>query len=375
MLGWSELPPDIIHWISLQIDNPFSLIHFRSVCSSWRSFSILKFLPVTPLKCPLPLDSGGCGDDCHILNSRVYLLKSPNTSPTPKYWLFKLEESENGEIVLCHLFARRNVFEYNSLEPTTRLSLNLLNCQIFVLAHQHLACFSEWIEGFESIMDCVEPIGCMGLDGKNNKFTILGKLSFESLAMYSSVDECWTELEIDIYYPQGIVSYKGKFYAIDRPGRTIVVEPTTLEVNTFQRSRPRDKIRRRWLIKSADKLLLVEMYIKRGYDLYEEKEDKIWFEISKLDEKRNNWEQVEDLEDHVLFLDNYCSFSCLATEIPGFRANSIVFLDMWGTSDNLQVQERILVFEFSEHGIRSLIDKHEYVQLFGTPPGWVISNE
>lgn len=129
------------------------------------------------------------------------------------------------------------------------------------------------------------------------------------------------------------------------------------------------------LIKSADKLLLVEMYIKRGYDLYEEKEDKIWFEISKLDEKRNNWEQVEDLEDHVLFLDNYCSFSCLATEIPGFRANSIVFLDMWGTSDNLQVQERILVFEFSEHGIRSLIDKHEYVQLFGTPPGWVISNE
>lgn len=86
MSGWSELPPDIINSISLQIDNPFSLIHFRSVCSSWRSFSILKFRPVTPLKCPLPLDSGGCGDDCHILNSRVYLLKSPNSIPRPKYW-------------------------------------------------------------------------------------------------------------------------------------------------------------------------------------------------------------------------------------------------------------------------------------------------
>lgn len=160
--------------------------------------------------------------------------------------LFRLQEKENGEIVLYSLFLRRNYSEYKCLYP--KLSLNLLNCQIFVLAHEHLACFSEWIEGIDFIMDCVEPIGSMGLDGNNNKFTILGKLSFEGLAMYRSVYECWTELEIKIDpYPQGIASYKGKFYAIDRIGRTIVVEATTLEVNTFQRSRPCDKIRRRWV--------------------------------------------------------------------------------------------------------------------------------
>ncbi|CAN6819511.1 unnamed protein product [Brassica oleracea var. botrytis] len=370
MSGWSELPPDIIHSISLQIDNPFSLIHFRSVCSSWRSFSILKFRPMTPLKCPLPLDSGGCGDDCHILTSRVYLLKSPNSNPRPKYWLFRLQEKGNGEIVLYSLFLRRNSSENKFLYPS--LSLNLLDCQILVLAHEHVAYFSEWIEGLDFVMDFVVPIGSMGLDGKNNEFAILGKLSFESLAMYRSADECWTELQIKIDpYPQGIVSYKGKFYAIDRTGRTIVVEPTTLEVNTFRRSRPSDKTMRRWLLKLADKLLLVEMCRERGYGLYE---DKIWFEISKLDEKRNNWDQAEDVDDHVLFLDYYCSFACLATEIPGFRANSIVFLDMWRTSD-LPTHERISVFEFSVHGLRSLIDIPEYIELFRTPPGWVLSNE
>lgn len=128
------------------------------------------------------------------------------------------------------------------------------------------------------------------------------------------------------------------------------------------------------LLKSADKLLLVELCRERGNDLYKDK-DKIWFKISKLDEKRNDWDQVEDVEDHVLFLDYYYSFSCLATKILGFRANSIVFLDMWRTSDNLQIHERILVYEFSEHGVRSLIDIPEYVELFRTPPGWVISNE
>lgn len=95
-------------------------------------------------------------------------------------------------------------------------SFTLLNCQIFVLAQEHVACFSEWIVGFESVLNFVEPIGSMGLDGMNNKFTIPGKLSFESLAIYRSADECWTELDIKIdSHPQGIVPYKGKFYAID----------------------------------------------------------------------------------------------------------------------------------------------------------------
>ncbi|CAH8387452.1 unnamed protein product [Eruca vesicaria subsp. sativa] len=338
------------------------------------AISILKFRPMAPLKCPvLPL-SGRYLGDCHILNSRVYLLKSPNSSPTPKYWLFKLGESKNGKIVLYSLFLGRNFFEYECLY-TSRLSLNLLDCQIFVIAQEHMACFSEWIEGFDSIIDWEVPIASMGLHGNNNKFAILGKLSFEGLAMYRSVDECWTELEIKIVpYRQGKASYKGKFYAINRTGRTIVVEPTTLEVTTFQQSRPCDeKIGGRWLLKSADKLLLVEMYIEKRYALDEDK-DKIWFEVSKLDEKRNEWHQVEDVDDHVLFLDNDCPFSCLATEIPGFRANSIVFLDTGGTSD-LPPDERILVFEFSEHGVRSLIDIPGYIDLFRTPPGWVISNE
>nr|VDD00524.1 unnamed protein product [Brassica oleracea] len=106
MSGWSELPPEIIHMISLRIDNPFDLIHFRSVCSWWRSCSFQTFRPIPSLRCPLPPDAGGCGDDCHILRSRVYLVTSLSHDPPP-FWLFKLQEEENGALALQSLLNRR----------------------------------------------------------------------------------------------------------------------------------------------------------------------------------------------------------------------------------------------------------------------------
>ncbi|VVB17411.1 unnamed protein product [Arabis nemorensis] len=163
MANWSALPTEILHSISLQINNPFDLIHFRSICSSWRSSSLLKFQHMTSLRCPLPLDSGGCGDDCHILSSRVYLLNSPNRD-CPRYWLFKLQVKENGEIVLHSLFLRRNSSEYGCLYRS--LSLDLLNCQVFELAQEHAACYSEWSEPFECVSKGEERIGFMDLDAK-----------------------------------------------------------------------------------------------------------------------------------------------------------------------------------------------------------------
>jgi len=320
--------------------------------------------------------------------------------------MFKLQAKENGEVVLHSLFLRRNSSAYGCLYPS--LSIDLLNCQIFELAQEHVACYSEWFELFECISKCEERIGFMGLNREKNEYMILGKLSFNGLAMYRSVDNRWTELEItpDSFF-EGIVPFKGKFYAIDRTGKTTVVDPT-LEVNTFQRSRPCDKTRKRWvrrrptflylvfhatwnktkiyksfyfirylqqLLMTGDKLILVEMCTKSRYDFHipNIREKKIWFEISELNEERNDWDQVEDMDGRVLFLEHYCTFSCLATEIPGFRANSIIFMDLWGGSNSYEL-ESILVYEFNEKGVRSLRDKLEYIELFPFPPGWVISN-
>ncbi|CAL9231364.1 unnamed protein product [Arabidopsis halleri] len=314
MVKWSELPPEILHSISLKIDNPFDLIHFRLVFFEIRQGHMF-------LKCNCPRG------DCHILSSRVYLLKSPNRDQIT-FWRFSMEAKENGEVVLHSLFLRGNSSPYGCLYPS--LSLDLLNCQIFELAQEHVACYNEWSELFECISKYEERIGFMG--------------SSHSVTIYRSVDNLWTELEITFdSFLEGIVPFKGKFYAIDRIGKTTVVKPT-LEVNTFQRSRPCDKTRKLWLVISGDKLILVEMYTKSRYDFHipNIREKNIWFEISELNEERNDWDQVEDMDGRVLFLEHYCTFSCLATEIPGFRANSIIFMDLWGGSNSYE-HESILV--------------------------------
>ncbi|CAH8360006.1 unnamed protein product [Eruca vesicaria subsp. sativa] len=368
---WSELPSEIIHSISLRIDNLFDLIHFRSVCSFWRSSSLLKVRRMPSLRCPLPLDSGGYGDDCHILRSRVYRVNFSNRDNSPRYWLFKLREKENGDIILHGLFRREHPSVYGWLSPN--FTLDLINCQVLELAQDHVACYTSWFEPFESVGKQEGFIGFMSLDAENNEFMILGKLSFNRPAAYRSINGRWTELEIT---PNGhleaILSYKNKFYAIDRTGITIVVEPT-LEVSTW--SRPCDKTRLRWLVKSGDKVLLVEMCTESWSDfrIPNIREKKIWFEISELDEENNNWIQVEDIDGRVLFLEQFCSISCLVTEIQGFRANSIIFMDLWGVN-NTSKHEGILVYEFNEQGVRSLADIPEYVELFPSPPGWIVSN-
>ncbi|EOA22319.1 hypothetical protein CARUB_v10002920mg [Capsella rubella] len=428
MRNWSELPLEIIHMISARIDNPFDLIHFRSVCSWWRSSSLPTFRPIPSLRCPLPPDVGGCGDDCHILRSRVYLITSLSSVPH-RFWLFKLQEEENGELALQWLFSRITSSTCGGSYPS--LSLDLLNSQVIELAQEHVARYTYWSdlfddEGYPSNGE--DRIGFVQLDPENKEFMILGTLFSRGLGMYRSYEERWTEIKTTPnIFLEALASFNGHFYSIERTGLMKVVKPS-LEVNSFHRSRPCDKTRKRWvrsqlfkntliwlqinlqynflsmrliktlslfycchriiniiyilishnnnigyyqLVKSGDKLLLVEMCTETRNEYFTPSllEEKGWFEVSELDEERNDWIQVEDVGGRVLFLDFYCSFSCLPTQIPGFRPNSIIFVNIFGGYEH----DRYQVYEFGKQGFRSLGDISEYVQLFPSPL-WIISN-
>ncbi|CAH8387431.1 unnamed protein product [Eruca vesicaria subsp. sativa] len=344
MSGWAELPPEIIHMISLRIDNPFDLIHFRSVCSWWRSCSLQTLRPIPSLRCPLPPDAGGCGDDCHILRSRVYLLTSLSHDP-PRFWLFKLQEEENGALALQSLLNRRTSSHRGVSYPS--LSIDLLNSQVIELVQEHVACYTYWCDLYDGpgSSKCEQPVGFMRLDGETNQFMVLGRLSFQD----------------------GITSFNGQFYVIDTAGVTKVVKPT-LELNSFRRSRPCRKTRKRWFVKAENKLLLVEMCTnnleeyRRPHLLAE----KGWFEVSELNEGRDDWIQMEDIGGRVLFLDDHFSLSCWPNQIPGFKPNSIIFKGVLGYYGHQ-------VFEFGEQGFILLGDIPEYTQLF-PPPSWIVSN-
>lgn len=107
-------------------------------------------------------------------------------------------------------------------------SLDLLGCQVFELAQEHVAFHRIWSDRLKTLFEKEEYIGFMSLDADNNDCMVLGIFLFTDPAVYSSIGDCWTGLQIPEYYAnlEAIVSHKGKFYAIDTTGRTIVVDPT-----------------------------------------------------------------------------------------------------------------------------------------------------
>lgn len=77
--------------------------------------------------------------------------------------------------------------------------------------------------------------------------------------------------------------------------------------------------------------------------------EKGWFEVSELNEERNDWIQVDDVGGRVLFSDDHFSLSCLPNQVPGFKPNSIIFKGVLGYYGHQ-------VFEFGEQGFILLGD-------------------
>ncbi|XP_010550540.1 PREDICTED: putative F-box/kelch-repeat protein At5g24040 [Tarenaya hassleriana] len=375
MGDWSELPQELLHLIAQRIDNCFDLIHFRSVCSTWRSHTPPRIRDVSLLQCPLPPDEGGFGDDCHMSKRRVYLLKWPS-GDRHRYCLLKLREEENGELVPQNLFEMRCSNEYKMEYP--RVSFDLLNCQVTELECEHMACYTEWFEPFECQFKAEEKVGFIRLGGGNEDFAVFGRLSFKRLAMFRSVDKCWTILDPAQRDYEETALFNGKFYTVDFSGKTTVVKKPYQEVSFFKMSRPLGKAKtmKRRLIRSGNELLLVELWMESlNYREWgkPERRKKIRVKICKLDEEKEEWDEVEDLGDRVLFLAYPSSFSCLASDIPVIKGNSVFFMEFWGESRDSH--DCILVFELAEQSVRSVKDIPAYVELFQSPAGWVISNQ
>jgi hypothetical protein len=89
VVDWSKLPTELLNLISQQIYEEVDLIHFRSVCSTWRSSSIRNHLHILPFEFPLlrlpffpnPNDmdtiNGNDPPFCHLSKQNIYLIKPP----------------------------------------------------------------------------------------------------------------------------------------------------------------------------------------------------------------------------------------------------------------------------------------------------------
>jgi hypothetical protein len=185
-----------------------------------------------------------------------------------------------------------------------------------------------------------------------------------------------------------VIVYKGRFYAVDNTGRTVVV---AMDTNLGLVGNPVFGGDKKYLVESKGDLLLVDMYLSIdsdeglsiGHDVVQDlvqymSERTVWFKVFKLNEEGKCWIEVNDLEDRVLFLGDDLTFSASASELSGCKGNCIFFNDDFfysrGEGDDGSLFGRdIGVFELESGCIGPLRNFPDNSKMFWPPPDWVAS--
>ncbi|XP_010490153.1 PREDICTED: putative F-box protein At2g16290 [Camelina sativa] len=368
MADWSVLPRDILILIVGRFETSFEIVLFRSVCSSWRSVV------------PSPRDSRCLGIKTHIpmFVHHSYRGKPRFISPCctlkkiPVY-LVRFNTPFGDDYLLAEVGERRwkpmsmssPLASHGGLTPkSTILLFNSLTTQIVSLSHYYYQINLEFKRYF-----CLRTGVKWGTTSKtveylelNNEdrrdFSLLADIEGDMM-IYSSLDMRWTEISVSPEKCRDIISFKGKFYVVDKSGwgHVFVIEPS-LEVSEIPSvTRSICKCSEENLVKSGEELLLVQRFIpgdcyeKDMYNWFPFDESHLehmytWFRVFRLDDEdggRRKWVQVNDLNDRVIFLGKRINLCCSVQNIPGAKENCIVFIDsVYGI---ISESESILLFD------------------------------
>lgn len=209
------------------------------------------------------------------------------------------------------------------------------------------------------------------------------------LAVFNSGDKNWSVIdELPSPYDD-VILFQARFYAADCTGRTVTVD---LHLQSPPKVRliagPVFRGDKKCLVECGRDLLLVDIYLTIGsagedevdgdagdaQELMSERVDR--FKIYRLDWSRQNWVEVYDLGDHILFLGDSCTFSASALDFPGYRGNCIIFTDNYLSSSREEEDLRcwgrgICMFSLYDRTFHNLPNLGAYPVLFWPPPDWV----
>lgn len=235
----------------------------------------------------------------------------------------------------------------------------------------------------------MEKVAFMFLGTETNDFLLLTIHVSGKLAMFKSGDRRWTIIQDMPSLYDDVIMYKGKFYAVDNTGRTVVVD-ISAKAELF--ANPIFGGDKKFLVESCGELLLVDMYLSLDADGDDSSEDELMeqfdccisertvrFRVFRLSKGNLNWIEVKNLGDRVLFLGDDCTFSASVADIYGLKGNCIFFSDnnlrsRGGEDEELRGLE-VGVYDMESGSIEPLEFYPGYTKLFWPPPEWICSSQ
>ncbi|KAH7852498.1 hypothetical protein Vadar_025557 [Vaccinium darrowii] len=447
---WYRLPADILQSIAKRLNykanaassssspnriNALGLL--RSVCKSWRS-SIEKPSSsslLLPLTLPFPivpnpyLNPNSCRGYFSLTQSTIYFLLQPlppsssssllhgtTTNTGGCCWLLRVQEPPSQNNNRCKIYHPLNPLSKLGAERVPKAafpeSLNLLDVGIVEIGKAHCLKFvdgrkkkqvekkdcpkfrprtmeevqAEYQETYSTYIKkvAVSPVD-FGIIAINS-----GRLCFFKLGG----DQKWILIDSSNDRYHDIVYRKGKYYAVDYRGRTVVIDGADLKKKVKVTASPLPGLgacQFTRLVESGDDLFLVDRYLDPGHEsvtsigavtmgmVTEERHPGMpnYFNVYKLDEENKQWQLVDDLNHQVFFLGDDYLFSVSAQDFPGLKGNCIYFSDCMFRARN--EKEANIGKSCVLTGVYNLKDRRcgplamfpDHWPIFSPPPAWL----
>ncbi|GMY11129.1 F-box protein SKIP23-like [Fagus crenata] len=399
---WSELRRDVLEEIVNRLNTSTDVLHFRAVCSSWRSsiplpsqnsFTLIKFpFPIGPNPSLNPNRRGHFTLNESIIYSLEPINKISNAWSTTKTWLVKIEHV-NTKVLVKEPLSR---FPFEKLRQKLPKVLNLLDYRVSEVSKAYELQFVAVGKNpdtavFNELKSIVIKKVAVSDSKKDKNFTVMAVHTAGKLGVWKMGDKKWTNIDgIDgserAHYDD-IAYYKDKFYAVDIMGLAISVDASTLKIKKVALPMPCSGFHGaqfKYLVKSPKELFMVNKYFGVEMNMFEDEgvgfdsdsdggDFPFYLKVYKLNEEGCEWVQVESLGDLALFVGDDCCFCVSAKEYVGCKGNCVYFaqdLFSQGGRDDFPGYDTGL-FDLEDCTAFPLSTFHGYSKLFWPPPTWL----
>ncbi|AES75155.1 TIR domain protein [Medicago truncatula] len=372
-VDWTKLPKDLLNLISQRIYDEVDLIRFQSVCSTWRSSSVPNHHPISPFKFPLlkfpflsdsndidTINSNNNTSFCYLTKQNLYLIQPPQQQQEEQRllrpWLVGVGQNTHGQTKYINPVMQNCSFVVHSVIDHNKLSVLHLGSTYFIMdidvkINRQLIISKEYMYPKK-----VVAVTCHG-----KKPLVVGMLAFPPYPLLLKCgDEDWKVIPDMSMKFEDICVFKGRPYAIDEIGKTIMIGPDSSVHLVAEPLVGGGNMK--FLVESEGDLLLADVYDCLCIDL----NDPVRIDLFKLNEKEKKWVKLTSLGDRVLFLGLglVYSFSVSASDLCVSQGNCIIF-------ESMSSERELYVLDLDDGQLSLFYDNPEYSNLLWLPRTWI----
>ncbi|KAL2939099.1 F-box protein SKIP23 [Bienertia sinuspersici] len=401
---WKNLSNDLLALILKRFTNKSDLCRFRSICKSWRSFatpiqSHLLFPLILPPLHPNSRSFALSPTLLYIFSPKFTLHNDNDNDHNNNFWLSKVADTGNNKWALLNPLTKHKIYFFSSV--VFKHGINLLGFRNQEVGRSYRL---QLISGFggkeEDAFDFEEFSSSISLRKVvvriEERISVLGLLGYGEIALWNSGDEKWKiimetgkkEKKNDF---DDAICYDGKFYAVDRTGRMVMINPTAME-ELVEVISPMNECNGQYtyLVESNFRLYMVNKIVNpRPTNYYDDDEDEwvvdktsvgkpLGFKVFVLNNKEMSWEKVKSVENKVFFVSRDATWSVYPEDLGWSKGNCIYFEGLTGYDD-----EADLSFGLNA-GVYSLEDDaivifdppvNHWTRIFWPNPRWFVQKE